>query len=329
MSQNTSTCHTGKGVLLENEPHSRFSSAEHGLERLARLLGAAAHCLEVGRFQDAFFALGDRLSVLRDQAIQHGWAELGQQYVREHAVFALCHEDPYTARAFAKPRGYAGDAVMLDFVYAGVVPHGTSGVGSGVFTQTTRGPMGLSVVFRRNLLASLINDAVARNSNADILSIASGHCRELEKSFAAESGYQGRFIAFDQDEESCAEVDRCYGKFAQVQVGSIKHLFQGKCDLGRFDLIYSAGLYDYLPTTIARKLTTVLATLLKPGGRLVVANFAPSSQGRGYLEWVMDWRLNYRTVEEFRAVAAPDGRATKHSIFMDVHENVLYSIYRT
>ena len=30
-------------------------------------------------------------------------------------IFALCQEDPYTRRAFEKPRGYAGDAVMLDF----------------------------------------------------------------------------------------------------------------------------------------------------------------------------------------------------------------------
>jgi hypothetical protein len=44
---------------------------------------------------------------------------------RCHPVFALCHLDPYTKRASTTPWGYAGDAVMLDYVYAGQPPSDT------------------------------------------------------------------------------------------------------------------------------------------------------------------------------------------------------------
>ena len=40
--------------------------------------------------------------------------------VREHPVFGILREDPYTDRAYSKPRGYPGDAEMLDLVYFGL-----------------------------------------------------------------------------------------------------------------------------------------------------------------------------------------------------------------
>src|SRR5262245_61749836 len=41
-------------------------------------------------------------------------------YAREclnHRICNLLHQDPFTYRAFSKPRGYAGDAVMMDYIY--------------------------------------------------------------------------------------------------------------------------------------------------------------------------------------------------------------------
>jgi len=36
---------------------------------------------------------------------------------REHPLLGMVHEDPFTVRAFKKPRGYAGDAELLDLIY--------------------------------------------------------------------------------------------------------------------------------------------------------------------------------------------------------------------
>jgi len=36
---------------------------------------------------------------------------------QDHPIAKIILEDPYVRRAFDKPRGYAGDAVMLDFIY--------------------------------------------------------------------------------------------------------------------------------------------------------------------------------------------------------------------
>src|SRR3982750_2707987 len=37
--------------------------------------------------------------------------------VRRHPICPAIHEEPFSRRAFDKPRGYAGDAPMLDLVY--------------------------------------------------------------------------------------------------------------------------------------------------------------------------------------------------------------------
>jgi hypothetical protein len=99
---------------------------------------------------------------------------------------------------------------------------------------------------------------------------------------------------------------------------------QGAQDLGRFELIYSAGLYDYLPDALARRLTARLVQMLAPGGRLLIANFVPGGSGRGYMELFMDWTLVLRTPAQMQALAQDAGASLVHS-FMDPHRNVVYA----
>jgi extracellular factor (EF) 3-hydroxypalmitic acid methyl ester biosynthesis protein len=64
--------------------------------------------------------------------------------------------------------------------------------------------------------------------------------------------------------------------------------------LAQCDLIYSAGLYDYLDDKVAKKLSATLFDALKPGGRLVLTNFLKDTHDIGWGEAMMDWFLIYR-----------------------------------
>lgn len=285
--------------------------------------GARQHLLN-GRYLKAFELLGSTLSALHDEARADGVLSEARNIARGHPVFELCHLDPYTERAYRKPRGYAGDAVMLDYVYSGRPPSGTHPAGQGIFCCTTRGPMGLSVLYRRSLLSAYVNDIAARNPAARILSVASGHCRELEGTLVTSKTFQGELVAFDQDPASCDKVRRVYTKGVKVVEGNVKHLAGGQIALGDFDLIYSAGLYDYLPDVFAQRLTQTLKGMLRPGGRLVIGNFASGSHGRGYLDLLMDWHLAYRNTAELLQVLG-DTTSFRARTFSDPHDNVLYA----
>ena len=57
--------------------------------------------------------------------------------LRDHLLHRVLLEDPYTARAFGKPRGYAGDAVLIDMIYDQQPPDETSARGRDIFAVTT------------------------------------------------------------------------------------------------------------------------------------------------------------------------------------------------
>ncbi len=79
-------------------------------------------------------------------------------------------------------------------------------------------------------------------------------------------------------------------KIEPVQ-GTIKDLICRKFELGSFDLIYSAGLYDCLSDKAVRLLTKILFGMLKQNNRLLVANFLLGNKEFGYMEAFMDWEI--------------------------------------
>lgn len=296
--------------------------------KLPRLMSDAARHLKNDEVVTAFGILGKGMNEIWASAYADGQANQALATVREHELFAISHEDPYSKRAFEKPRGYAGDAVMMDYVYAGVAPDATSELGRRVFTGTTRGSMGLSVLFRRHLLTAHINEVASSCSDFRILSVASGHCREIEDSLLANTAVNvaGRLVAFDQDPESCETVRRDYAGYpVDVICASVRKLLaNGGASLGKFDLIYSAGLFDYLTDAEAEKLVEALLAMLKPGGKFLVGNFAPSCRGRGYMELFLDWKLIYRDSDQLRKLFGPSRIAATTS-FLDPHANVVYA----
>jgi extracellular factor (EF) 3-hydroxypalmitic acid methyl ester biosynthesis protein len=73
--------------------------------------------------------------------------------------------------------------------------------------------------------------------------------------------------------------------------------------VGRFDFIYSMGLFDYLTPPVARAVLARLFDLLRPGGVLLVGNYHVSNPGRLYMEYWLDWCLYHRTEDAFLELA--------------------------
>ena len=226
----------------------------------------------------------------------------------EHPLRALLHQDPFTYRAFSKPRGYAGDAVMMDYIYglgeAAQAAREATPLGRTIFRYMDTRPSAKAVRYRRRLLAGLI-DRVAQRGDAGVLAIAAGHLRETELSTAVQSGALREFVALDQDENSLAVVEGQYARLGIRAVpGSVRQILAGKFALGQYDLVYAAGLFDYLNGPVAGALTRRMFDMVRPGGLMLIPNFRTGTRDRGYMESFMDWHLIYRSDAEMWGLAS-------------------------
>ncbi len=261
---------------------------------------------------------------LRNHLPSHQWNDCVKK-IRESSLLQLVHQDPFTQRAFHKPRGYAGDAVMMDYIYGveeGWQAPETSVLGSNVFQYTSNAAASAGVRARREHISEKLDDIARDRNNPEVLAIACGHLREASMSSAVRRRKFGRFVALDADAESLKEVERCYGRYGvQCELADIRKMLTGQMDYGTFDLIYSTGLYDYLKLKTGQKLTYHLFKMLKPGGKLVIANFLPSIDDIGYMEACMDWFLIYRDRMDMMALTNLISQIELRHIRVHVEEN--------
>lgn len=296
-----------------------------------RALDHAAARIEGGDVEAGIALTFAHLYELRRSAPTEAWREALVPECRRHPLMRLLQQDPMTARGFAKPRGYAGDAELLDFIYGpedGRAPAAlrtASELGRRVHAEVVRAPAAAAVRARRRMVCEKLNALAARRPGLHVLSLACGHLREAERCEAVRSGRVGRFVAVDQDDASLAVVARELAPLGVEPVAaSVRDLLRGRVELGTFDFVYSAGLYDYLPMPTAQELTRRLFDMLNPGGHLLLANFLPGISSAGYMEAYMDWWLLYRTKAELLQLTdrVPECELATTALYVEESQNV-------
>jgi extracellular factor (EF) 3-hydroxypalmitic acid methyl ester biosynthesis protein len=240
----------------------------------------------------------------------------------------IAHECPYTRRGYAKPRGYAGDALLLDYIYGSAPPpDDTTARGRKILAWMRRESTGFaSVRWRRDYFAGRLDELAARVHRPRVGVIACGHFREGQRSLAVRSKAFEAVQVLDQDSLSLEVVaaEQEHDGVTPV-LASVRDIVTGKFSLDGMDFIYSAGLYDYLAGRFPARLTAQLFVSLRPGGSLVVANFVRMVED-GWMEALMDWQLLYRTEEQVSLFASeiPEDEVASTRVFTDPYSNVAY-----
>jgi SAM-dependent methyltransferase len=246
--------------------------------------------------------LVENLGELRWTLPESDWRRSVRDVIRPHPVFSLTCQDPLTARCLTRPRGFVGDAVMLDMLYGRHAwEEPPAGLAAGILSYTAVwSEASQAVRWRRSLLARLIDDTALRFPRPSILSVACGHLREIEISEAARSGALGHITGLDQD-AAALETARALisGLPFHARRASVRRILTGAVPLGTHHFVYAAGLFDYLEQSVATMLVRHLAAAVKPGGSVLIANFLRGVGNAGYMSAMMDWNLVYRTEGEF------------------------------
>jgi SAM-dependent methyltransferase len=209
-------------------------------------------------------------------------------------------------RSITKPRGLAGDHLLLDALYTARTS--PTPVGRLLDELVLDCAAGRAVVERKRWVTRWIAERLAARPGAlRIADIACGPCRLERDVLDGPMGDRARFLAVDGDDQALAHAQRLMDGDPRVQlwhenVIRIARDPYAAAPLAGVDLVVSLGLFDYLPDRIAVRLLRAMAGALRPGGEMLVGNFADDNPSRVFMEWFGDWALIYRTEEQFLAL---------------------------
>lgn len=275
---------------------------------------------------DQIDELSTNLNEFYDQACVSGKLANFRKTCQEHTLHKVLLEDPYTERAFSKPRGYAGDAVMLDYIYVPKKINLTT-TGDIIHRATTNHSDAKSILFRKQYIQSTITNLAKKKPGKSIFSVASGHMRELDESSIDLRNTQ--ITALDIDKQSLEFAVKEHSTLNIEALHRSVFMLPKNTEKKKYDLIYSAGLCDYLSDRLTGLLLKLLFTMLNKEGKLIVANFTPESKGRGYMVGMMDWQLIYRSDEDIVELICKYLPGVEFITFFDPFGNVVYAeIYR-
>ena len=288
---------------------------------------------EMGKFETWRIDIMDQLGEIADE-FNPTQKKVHQEFIKGTKYFEIVQESPFYWRIINKPNGYAGDAEMMSYIYRngfeGETPFGKFIHKHAVSTKACQ-----SVRNRKKFLA----EQIFMRNEGKILSLAAGPAQEIKEVLDIEKEKNYEFLALDHDLDTLKKYkpenngfNFTYALANAFQIISENYfaarprsLFENYCfprtdfkglrkvisslkyeviDLKerQFDMIYSAGLYDYIKTfqlddskgSVA--LTKNLFKLLASGGKLIAGNFNQNNPRdlRFVMEYIYDWQLIYR-----------------------------------
>ncbi len=238
--------------------------------------------------------------------------------LRRHRLHSVLLEDPFCARSVSRPRGYPGDAGLIDIIYDKAAPGVTSPRGRELFDITVCFQAPEGVRQRRAHAETMVTTAWQQGKR--ILVLACGHFREGD-------GLIGKDVSnitlVDQDTVSLDVVRRNHGDAPAIHAANVFRYLRAAVSRGdQFDLIYTLGLTDYLDTRAMQLLHRLAKACLAPQGSFLLANFLPAHLGTGWMDAVMDWQLIYRDEAELRGYA--DAVGLKSRTWRDVTNSIAF-----
>ena len=254
----------------------------------------------------------------RDQMMRHkAFAQ------RELHPLILCA--PFVHRTFSKPLGYAGDYEMLNMILRDPLD-GNSAYAKIVNTLLLRKAPAEAYKNRIGMLHSRLRREVGRvkgeGRTPRMMNVACGPVNEIQ-----------RFVREDELAEHCAfhllDFNGETLQFARTNLDaacrdtgrhiettydhkSIHELLQearGKRDsfAPSFDMVYCAGLFDYLSDRICNRLLRLFYSWLNPGGLVIATNVKHSRPILGFMEMLLEWHLIYRDESDMLSLTPTTG----------------------
>jgi extracellular factor (EF) 3-hydroxypalmitic acid methyl ester biosynthesis protein len=233
-------------------------------------------------------------------------------YIRRQ-LHPLVMVSPFTHRTFSKPLGYAGDYEMVNMMLRNPFEGGSlfAKIVNYSFLQSP------PVVAHRNRITYLtamlreeIGRVAATGRRCRVLNLGCGPAKEVQQLMREDDiADLADFTLLDFNDETIAysraeleEVRLRAGRstginLIQRSVNQIlKQASTGDVDMDweSYDVVYCAGLFDYLSQRVCARMVDIFYKLTRNDGMLIVTNVADTNPNKAWMEYVLEWNLIYR-----------------------------------
>lgn len=226
---------------------------------------------------------------------------------------------PFVNHTFTKPHGYAGDYEAVNMIARNEF-EGDSLFAKLVNYWFLQQPPAQAHRNRIRFLGENLVSMAARMKGsrriARVASVGCGPAHEVQN-FLREChltdtmeftfiDFESRALAYT--ESAITAIQRKYERdsrchFVKKSVSQIlKDDERSRDKKQQYDLVYCAGLFDYLADTICLELTRIMYEWVAPGGLLITTNVDTSNPRRLTMDYLLEWNLIYRNQNDLMAL---------------------------
>jgi len=239
----------------------------------------------------------------------------------QHQIHPFVLTAPFIHRTFTKPLGYAGDYEMVSMMVRDPYEGNSlfAKILNYIFLQT---PPVEAHRNRLTYLTQMLRDETVRaraqhkGNRVRIFNLGCGPAKEIQD-FVVHHHIcdSAHFTLLDFNEETLAStsgvlegliLDHERSTRVETMKKSVQQILKEGSKLEnsfeKFDIVYCAGLFDYLSDNVCEKLLEFFYNITAPGGLVVATNVADINPSRGWMEYMLDWHLIYRSVQGFRDI---------------------------
>lgn len=224
---------------------------------------------------------------------------------------------PFMHRIYRKPLGYAGDYEMVNMILRD--PHEGTSLFAKVLNHWFLSQIPAEAHRNRvRWLTQRLVEETARtrlqNRPLRVYNLGCGPAKEVYD-FIEQSDLSNNALLtlVDFNEETLSYTRRTLEQIRTranraTRVQLVKKSVAGVLKAGmrsvvaEYDLVYCAGLFDYLPEYVCRQLVELFYGMLAPGGLLIATNVESSNPIRNIMGFIFEWWLIERNAPQMRAL---------------------------
>ena len=208
--------------------------------------------------------------------------------------------------SYTKPFGYSGDFFIIEKIYQHYVSPDEKYRKWDEFLHSAGAV--IAVRNRKKLAVKIFEELNKKSMDLpqDVLILGSGPVTETYEFFERNPESQLVFDMLDLDKRAISYAknkNRKYLKSMTFHNANVIRFVPGK----KFDLIWSAGLFDYFKDKHFVYLLKRYYEYLKEDGEMIIGNFNVENPSRRSMEIMGDWFLYHRSVDELIQFASQAG----------------------